>query len=69
MTKASIIASALELPPAERLEIVEEIWDSLADVPLSDTLQEELALRLADHLQNPTDVIPWEEVRRGILGQ
>jgi putative addiction module component (TIGR02574 family) len=57
MTKAAVMASALELSPAERLELVEELWDSLAehaeDVPLTDEMRAELDRRLAEHEANP----------------
>jgi putative addiction module component (TIGR02574 family) len=73
MTKAAVIASALELSPTERLELLEELWDSIAedpnDVPLTDEMRAELDGRLAEHEADPSDVIPWEQVKREITGQ
>lgn len=51
----------------ERLELVGVIWDSIAHSadrpPISEALRAELDRRLADHLANPADVVPWEDVK------
>ena len=58
---------------AERLALVQQILDSVvADQPLpplSDAKREELARRLADHLANPADVVPWEQVKAEALAR
>lgn len=54
----------------ERLALVEELWDSIAEssaaVPLSDAQRAELDRRLADHEAHPEDVVSWEEVKDSI---
>ena len=54
----------------DRLTLVEQIWDSLAEdsaaVPLTDAQRSELDRRIADHEANPTDVVSWEEVKASI---
>jgi putative addiction module component (TIGR02574 family) len=64
------VAEILELPIAERIRLVELIWDSIAAVPeavpLSDELKAELERRLAEFEANPNADSPWEEVRRRI---
>ena len=56
----------------ERLQLVQAIWDSIdaaARPPLDDALRAELDRRLADHLANPADVVPWEEVKAAALAR
>jgi putative addiction module component (TIGR02574 family) len=54
----------------ERLTLVEDLWDSIADesaaAPLTDAQRAELDRRLADHEANPDDVVPWEDVKASI---
>jgi putative addiction module component (TIGR02574 family) len=52
------------LSPAERLQLVEELWDSLAptDIPLSPAQVEELDRREALHRADPSRGRPWREV-------
>ncbi|MEZ4587669.1 MAG: addiction module protein [Gemmatimonadales bacterium] len=58
---------------AERLELVGDIWDSIAEdadatsLPLSDDEKALLDKRLADLEANPSDTAPWSEVRRRLL--
>ena len=58
---------------ADRLTLVEDLWDSIAaQSPVTDAQRKELDRRLADHATNPGDVVPWTEVRQSIttrLGQ
>jgi len=61
------------LPLAERLQLVEDLWDSIAvetpdpDIPISPALAAELDRRLKDLDEGRERGIPWEEVRGGIL--
>ncbi len=52
------------LSPAERLKLVEELWDSLFpdDIPLTAAQAEELDRREALHRSEPTRGRPWREV-------
>jgi len=72
MPKKVSIADVLELSPAERLVLVEEIWDSITSVPdaveVSDAQREELDRRLARHRADPSAGDPWEVVKARILG-
>jgi putative addiction module component (TIGR02574 family) len=56
-----------QLTVAERVALVEEIWDSIAAaperLPLTEAQRRELDRRLALHEQHPDRAIPWEEVR------
>ena len=55
------------LSVAERLVLVEELWDNIAaSTPVSDAQRAELDRRLGDHEANPGDVVSWEEVHSSI---
>jgi putative addiction module component (TIGR02574 family) len=53
-----------KLSPAERLRLVEELWDSLtpADIPLTSAQAEELDRREGLHRAQPGRGRPWREV-------
>ncbi len=53
-----------ELGVSERLQLVEDLWDSIASVP--DWQKEELAKRKAAHQQNPDAAVTWEEAKKRI---
>lgn len=58
----------------ERLELVGDIWDSIADeantnpdlLPLSDAERAELNRRIAEFERNPATGIPMDDVLKGI---
>jgi len=60
----------LNLSVSERIQLVEDIWDSIAEVPeavlLTDTQKRELDNRLESYRKNPSEGSPWEEVRKRI---
>ncbi len=57
----------------ERLQLIQEILDSLEDEvsspPLSEAQKQELDRRLASLDVNPDDVVPWEEVEARALAR
>jgi len=57
------------LSPAEKAELLDKLWESLeADsVSLTDAQRAELDHRIARHEQNPSNVIPWEQVRADLF--
>ncbi len=61
------IQEILKLPLAERIEVVETIWDSIAASPealaVTKAQQRELDRRLAEHRANPHLGRTWEEIR------
>lgn len=63
----SHLQEILALPVSERIQLVEDIWDSIAAVPealdLTEKQAEEIDRRLEDFRNNPTDVIRREMVR------
>jgi putative addiction module component (TIGR02574 family) len=57
------VSEILELSTAEKLRLVEEIWDSIAKDPamltLTDQERAELDKRLQEYRENPTEGIEW----------
>lgn len=68
MTRDTLLAEILCLPPAERIELLGDAWDSLAatpeGVPIPEWHVEELERRLAD--RSPA-FVPWRRVRERLL--
>ena len=62
--------SLFDLSPAEKLQLVEDLWDDLAAdpsaVPVHDWQKEELARRKANLANNPASGLAWDDVKRGI---
>lgn len=56
-----------KLPIPERIQLVEDIWDSIAEdartLPLTDEQRAELDRRWAEHEADPSSAIPWDQVR------
>ncbi len=69
MTSRSI-SGLLRLPPEERAELAMVLWESLTEeqregeLQLTPEQEAELDRRWAEHLEDPSSAIPWEEVRR-----
>ncbi len=57
----------LKLSVPERIQLAEDLWDSIAAdpeaLPLTDAQQAEIERRLAEHARDPDSAISWEEVR------
>ena len=64
------IQEILKLPVAERIELVEAIWDSIAASPeillVTEPQKRELDRRLAEHRANPQSGRSWEEIRESL---
>lgn len=64
------LAELKKLPLAERLQLVEELWDSIEKdqdaLPDAPELIEELRARQAVYLADPTSAIPWEDALKRI---
>ncbi|MFO1253103.1 MAG: addiction module protein [Inhella sp.] len=57
---------------AERLQLVEDVWDSIVEdsageLPVSEAQREELRRRLAAHEAHPEQAVPWEQVRAALF--
>jgi putative addiction module component (TIGR02574 family) len=58
------------LSRAEKLQLVEDLWDEIATIPAAlpvlDWQKQELARRKAEYLQNPDIGNSWEDVKARI---
>ena len=63
-------ADVLSLTVPERIQLVQDIWDSIVEAPQAVTLTEahraELDRRLDAYHKNPDEGLPWEVVRNRI---
>ena len=70
---STLLDEIRNLSLAERIQLVEDVWDSIAaeaeEFPLPDSHREELAHRREEHRRSPEDVVPWEEVRRQLWAE
>ncbi len=62
--------SVFDLSPAEKLQLVEDLWEDLAAtpeaVPVHDWQKAELARRKANLERQPATGLAWEEVQRRV---
>jgi putative addiction module component (TIGR02574 family) len=70
MNKARF-AELFSLSPAERFELAQDLWESVAAhpeslPPPSDEQVAEACRRLEEHKKDPSSAIPWEEVRAAL---
>jgi putative addiction module component (TIGR02574 family) len=72
MNKATLLKRLMQLTPTERLDIAEQLWDSVhppgsirpgEEFVLTDEQKAELDRRIAEHERDPSSAIPWEVVR------
>jgi putative addiction module component (TIGR02574 family) len=62
------LAELFKLSPAERIQLAEDLWDSVAarpeDMPpLTDAQREEIERRLADHARDSGSAVNWDDIR------
>ena len=61
-----------ELPISERIQLVEDIWDSIAEetsggLPFSPEERAVMHSRYAAHEVDPSSSIPWDQVRAALF--
>jgi putative addiction module component (TIGR02574 family) len=61
-----LLEKICNLEPADRLELIGVVWDSLSptDLPLTDAERDLLDTRLADMESNPDDQSSWTDVKK-----
>ena len=64
------LSDILQLTVAERIQLAEDIWDSVAAfpeaLPLTDAQKEELDRRLQAYAESPNEGVSWEELKDGL---
>ncbi|MSR64931.1 MAG: addiction module protein [Verrucomicrobiae bacterium] len=64
------LASVFKLEKSEKLQLVEDLWDSIAadpsSVPVTEWQKAELERRKQKYLKNPNSGSSWPEVKRRI---
>jgi putative addiction module component (TIGR02574 family) len=71
MNKA-LLKELLELTPEERIELAEELWDSIEPrdmPPLTPEQKQELDRRYAEHLRDPSQASKWEDVKARLVAR
>ena len=62
------VSEILQLSVAEKVQIVEDIWDSISkspeDLPLSEAEKLKLDARLESYQQSPNEGIEWEILKK-----
>ncbi|MGZ8389235.1 MAG: addiction module protein [Rhodoplanes sp.] len=68
----SLLKELLELSAAERIELAEELWDSIEPEempPLTAEQEQEVERRYAEHVCNPGRASNWDDVRARLLAR
>ncbi|TWS99671.1 addiction module protein [Reyranella sp. CPCC 100927] len=63
-----LLAELFRLSPAERIQLAEDLWDSVAAAPesmppLTEAQRIEVERRLAAHAADPASAVAWDDVR------
>jgi putative addiction module component (TIGR02574 family) len=75
MTKEELLEQAKLLPRDEQIDLAMERWEAvrvtgyLDTLPISEEERAELDRRLEADARNPAPTIPWEEVKRRVMGE
>jgi putative addiction module component (TIGR02574 family) len=61
-----------EMPVNERIQLVEDIWDSIAELPEAVEIpqwhKEEIEKRLKAYHDNPDEGSPWTDIKKRVTG-
>lgn len=74
MSTPAISTEYLKLSVSERIQLVEDIWDSIVaeaseTIELSQAQKDELHRRVAEHRADPSTAVPWEQVRSRLFSE
>jgi putative addiction module component (TIGR02574 family) len=64
------VTSVFDLSPAEKLQLVEDLWDDISaspeEVPVHPWQKDDLARRKANLQSNPASSLTWSEIRERV---
>ena len=66
----SLLADASLLPVADRIQLIEALWDTVPTdslPPLTDEWREEVRRRSAEYESGLVQTVPWEQIRADAL--
>ncbi len=70
---SNLTQELLKLSTSERIQLVEDLWDSIAQnpelVPVTDAQKAELDRRLTRFTQNSTTTRSWEDVKNRLVSK
>jgi putative addiction module component (TIGR02574 family) len=73
MSAQTITESFRKLSHIEQIRVLQELWDEVAEEVSSEPLSESQKLlldeRIQQHIENPSDVEPWDRTRDDILSE
>jgi len=73
MSAQTITESFRKLSPSEKIRVLQELWDEVAEEVASEPLSESQKLlldeRIQQHVEDPSDVEPWDRTRDDILSE
>jgi putative addiction module component (TIGR02574 family) len=72
MRRPELWAELMELTPEERIELVEDLWDSIAEEkfpPLTPEQTQEIERRDGEHAHDPDRASKWEDVKARLLAR
>ena len=73
MMQPTLPSEIRSLPIPDRVQLVEQIWDSIVEdekaFELTETQKAELDRRIAAHEASPNRGTPWEDVKKRLLGE
>ena len=65
------LSEILQLSIAERIQLAEDIWDSIAAFPenvaLTETQKEELDRRIESYAKAPNEGVSWVELKQNLI--
>ena len=66
----TVLADASRLPVADRIQLIEDLWDTLPNdglLPLSDEWVAEIQRRSAEYDAGSAETVSWEQVKAEAL--